>query len=468
MLRTAAPRALGLCLVLSVVAAASCSDEEANVTTGVGGGAGAASTDGGGGVAARGGATSLPVLPAANAVGPGDPTFTGQARFFWDAWGTEVLDEWPPTDFMLGLMQSEPEVFGNQFAAFGFLPDPNDDLPVGFKRGLVDPTKVHETCALCHVGKLADGTLWLGAPNLELDFGRFGVEVDKRWVAAGHPSRLTELEKSKALALGPGRTNAESSDYPFVVPADFPMYFNLGQRTHMNYLGTGANVRTEVYFSIYTFGAGSPNDDTAIVKFPKESRVDDFATFLGSLAPPPAPPEDPALVAAGRAAFDKAACGSCHHVDALPKDDIVPLDAMGTERAATDPKFPRGSIATDPEHWNLDFGPAGGAGGSSGGDAGFGDLIGFIFAHSLTVGESDGYRALDLHGVWLSPPYLHNGSVPTLDDLLRPAAERPTTFMRGSFTVDTTQRANGNGGHEFGVDLSADEKTALVAYLKSL
>ena len=47
--------------------------------------------------------------------------------------------------------------------------DPNDDLPIGFKRGLSDSSKVHETCAMCHVGKLPDGRIWFGAPNLELE-----------------------------------------------------------------------------------------------------------------------------------------------------------------------------------------------------------------------------------------------------------------------------------------------------------
>jgi hypothetical protein len=63
---------------------------------------------------------------------------------------------------------------------------------------------------------------------------------------------------------------------------------------------------------------------------------------------------------------------------------------------------------------------------------------------------------------------LHNGSVPTLEDLLSPAASRPQQFGRANFTVDVTVLGNGNAGHEFGTTLSADDKTALIAYLKSL
>ncbi|MFY0540739.1 hypothetical protein [Nannocystis pusilla] len=35
------------------------------------------------------------------------------------------------------------------------------------------------------------------------------------------------------------------------------------------------------------------------------------------------------------------------------------------------------------------------------------------------------YKARPLNGIWASSPYLHNGSVPTLHDLLLPAAQRP-------------------------------------------
>jgi hypothetical protein len=94
-----------------------------------------------------------------------------------------------------------------------------------------------------------------------------------------------------------------------------------------------------------------------------------------------------------------------------------------------------------------------------------------------------------LDGVWLRGPYLHNGSVPTVADLLEPAAARPKVFYRGydvidvgrlgflssgpeaeaaGFRYDTTLPGNGNQGHEYGTGLSADEKQALIEYLKVL
>jgi hypothetical protein len=71
-----------------------------------------------------------------------------------------------------------------------------------------------------------------------------------------------------------------------------------------------------------------------------------------------------------------------------------------------------------------------------------------------------------------SAPYLHNGSVPTLDALLSPPDKRPATFPVGlpgqHFTFDTSIPGNRNGGHAFGIDLAPEDKTALIAYLKSL
>ncbi len=101
------------------------------------------------------------------------------------------------------------------------------------------------------------------------------------------------------------------------------------------------------------------------------------------------------------------------------------------------------------------------------------------------------YESRVLQGIWATAPYLHNGSVPTLADLLKPAAERPASFTVGrAYDLDrlglaTTQpagprstitttgceaRASGNSrcGHEFGTTLNPDEKAALLEYLKTL
>ena len=86
-------------------------------------------------------------------------------------------------------------------------------------------------------------------------------------------------------------------------------------------------------------------------------------------------------------------------------------------------------------------------------------------------------------------PYSHNGSVPTLRDLLEPVDRRPTSFCRGynvydpvnvgfessapkaanaGWRVDVTVRGNGNQGRPYGTDLTGAEKQALLEYLKTL
>ncbi len=104
-------------------------------------------------------------------------------------------------------------------------------------------------------------------------------------------------------------------------------------------------------------------------------------------------------------------------------------------------------------------------------------------------GDKKPYPARPLAGVWASPPYLHNGSVPTLSDLLSPPAMRPVKFGIGYreydpdkvgyrtdtttanplvHEYDTTVSGNSNGGHAYGTDLPAEDKAALIEYLKAL
>lgn len=407
---------------------------------------------------------------AANMVDEDDPRFRGQQYFLHETWGGELGGGWPPAAFLLELMETDPEVFGDQFASFGFVPDPSDDFPVGLKRGTHDPEQIAETCALCHVAPLPDEGLWLGAPNMNLDIGLFRAEVNDRWVAAGNPPLHDALMDQKLRSLGPGRFRAETASYPVAVPAAFPVYYDLGERTHLNYLGTGRNLRTEVSFSIFTAGAGNPNDDDAPVPFPDRDVIDAFVAFLGTMAAPQAPPRpDPTLVERGRAVFEEARCGACHHVGDLAADGVVTIDSGpgGLERfPGDDPDFPRGSIRTSALHRVLIDGDDGEGPGE---DRGLANLVNFIVRNGLAVRQTDGYRVNDLRGLWQSAPYLHNGSVPTLHDLLRPAAERPVTFaVAGGFVVDTREPGNGNEGHEFGAELSSADRDALVEYLLSL
>jgi mono/diheme cytochrome c family protein len=118
------------------------------------------------------------------------------------------------------------------------------------------------------------------------------------------------------------------------------------------------------------------------------------------------------------------------------------------------------------------------------------------FGLPIGVRELRAYKARPLAGVWATPPFLHNGSVPTIYQLLSPQAERATTFYKGSFEYDprhlgyrteafanaflfdTRLTGNHNSGHEFragergngviGRLLQPQERWALLEYLKVL
>lgn len=116
------------------------------------------------------------------------------------------------------------------------------------------------------------------------------------------------------------------------------------------------------------------------------------------------------------------------------------------------------------------------------------------------------YKGRSLNGIWATAPYLHNGSVPTLYDLLLPKKRegdpeegeyRPDHFQVGSrefdpvkvgfktegyegFRFTTGRRGDDNGGHEYAAGrtpqpngeilpaLSAEQRKDLLEYLKTL
>ncbi len=96
-----------------------------------------------------------------------------------------------------------------------------------------------------------------------------------------------------------------------------------------------------------------------------------------------------------------------------------------------------------------------------------------------------GYESRSMNGIWATAPYLHNGSIPNLYELLWPEA-REATFYVGSLVYDpvkvgyvsdasgggvlfdTTAPGNSNKGHIYGSTLTDNQKYDLLAYLKSM
>jgi mono/diheme cytochrome c family protein len=114
---------------------------------------------------------------------------------------------------------------------------------------------------------------------------------------------------------------------------------------------------------------------------------------------------------------------------------------------------------------------------------------------STTLPPNQVFKAAPRDGVWATAPFLHNGSVPNLYEMLIPAAERTKKFYlggdfdpvrvgldtkatSGTFLMDTTLAGNSNAGHSFengprgngviGPLLTEDDRWAIVEYLKSI
>jgi mono/diheme cytochrome c family protein len=111
----------------------------------------------------------------------------------------------------------------------------------------------------------------------------------------------------------------------------------------------------------------------------------------------------------------------------------------------------------------------------------------------IPSGPPEAYKARPLEGIWATAPYLHNGSVPNLYELLLPEEKRTKQFCVGTrefdpmhvgfvmmtdaeckaknlHWLDTSMAGNRNTGHAgpgFGVK-SEEEIWALVEYMKSL
>lgn len=186
--------------------------------------------------------------------------------------------------------------------------------------------------------------------------------------------------------------------------------------------------------------------------------------YVSDLAPPKYPFAVDATLAEAGAATYAATCAQCHDANGTRANGAIPIDEIGTDRARLDAWNERSAAALNA----------------------FGEGHGWKFSGFRP--PSSGYTAPPLDGVWLGAPYLHNGSVPTLADLLEHPASRPTRFWSGydvydqarvgfvsdgadarrlGTPFDTTMPGNGNGGHAYGTTLSAAEKRALLEYLKT-
>ena len=208
-----------------------------------------------------------------------------------------------------------------------------------------------------------------------------------------------------------------------------------------------------------------------------EDDFKDIYAYLMSLRPPKYTGTINHELANNGERLFNATCARCHGTygdHAVYPDIRIPIDEIGTDpvRLAALPVEGRQKYAVS---WFAHHGEPG---------------------EQHTVVKPDGYVAPPLDGVWASPPYLHNGSVPTLWHILNPET-RPTIWRRSGEQIDsekvgfeievvsripltqsdiavrrqyfdTEKFGKSNRGHLFPNDLTDHEKSAVLEYLKTL
>lgn len=305
-------------------------------------------------------------------------------------------------------------------------------------------------------------------PLDSLDWANYSFVLIPKTRAALHLAEHELGWMDKKPAWGPGRDDAFNlpkfilSQTPWddtVGNTDFPAIWRLGDRKG-GLLHSAGEAKT-LYAVVATSAVGIGS--LPLQGF--EARNKWLEAFIGRLEPPAFPGAiDPTLSDRGKTVYAER-CASCHAEAGAKTGTVIPLAEVGT----------------DPEHvvaWQQR-------------DA---DRMNFVVAtlgadHAEVQGAQGGYVARPLVGTWLLGPYLHNGSVPTLRDLLSTPEQRPTMFYRGydvvdleqigfvstgpaaaanGFRFDTALRGNANSGHNYGTDLGEADKRALIEYLKTL
>jgi hypothetical protein len=426
-----------------------------------------------------------------------------------------------------------PEGAPHDYSAYGLLSEPGHAWPIGIseRRQVID--LVAPNCAFCHVGTVrtsqeAQPTLYLGAPGHTIDLEGFfkflfDVAEDPRFTADAlmpyieQASDLSPLDRylvskqaipllrqelhrqSRLLGylfaeshpkMGPGRVDtfnpykathfmydmAKLPDEELYGTADFPSIWQQGPRQGMklHWDGNNSDVRQRNFSA--SMGAGTTPVTVDIASLQRLER------WLWDLPVPQYPfPVNAELAAAGKLVYDQS-CYSCHARNNFGPESqersettvgqVVPLEEIGTDpyrlwSFSRELNIQLSTMRTDHPDYHL--------------------------KSSLMT---NGYANMPLDGIWLRAPYLHNGSVPTLADLLEPAANRPREFYRGydvydqekvGFMTNVPQegwrkyflfrthddagnpiKGNSNAGHEYGTSLTPEQKRALLEYMKTL
>jgi hypothetical protein len=437
---------------------------------------------------------------------------------------------------------------GRGYSSFGLVyeqgADPRYALPYGVSmRNFRGIDVVYLNCGACHIGSVRDAPgaparVIPGMPAHQFNLGAWGtfltsVALDEKFTGqrlldqiqamqdnshrlvdkpdcinrlifkyyAAYLAREQLITLRQRLAFidtstwGPGRVDTFNApkallNFPmqYADPkelmgnVDFPSVWNQAPRRGMQLHWDGNNTSVDERNLSAAFGTGAypPNLDT--------DRVLRMANYLETAKPPAYPyPIDTELAAKGAPVYQEY-CARCHGTREPPfrSSPPQPNELVGTV-------IPIAQIGTD--RWRLDSYTWPLAVNQSTLYAGYEKDWGFDPPYPQRFRyfrKTNGYANSPLDGIWLRAPYLHNGSVPNLRELLEPVSARSKLFYRGNdvydpqnvgfvstvaeegghkfFVFDTAKKGNGNAGHEgpdYGTSLPPEEKRALLEYLKT-
>jgi hypothetical protein len=402
-----------------------------------------------------------------------------------------------------------PEHVGGQggYQAFGFVWEKEHDTPIGLPVEIVGFPRIGLNCGLCHIGSVrasadAPRQILVGAPNSTLDAQRyfrflFAAASDPRFTA---DELIPAIERQQSVSFldqillryliipqmrdgllaqkaqlwwmdtvpdwGPGRVDpfnpakVQLIHQPWdgtIGAARMVPLWDWNDRNHFGLHRDGLNTSLTEIFLNSAIGNGASNKTIELTGL---KRLQDW---IGGLKPPAYPfPVDAALAAKGEPIF-REQCAECHAFGGARVGEPLPISWLGTDRHRFD-------------SWTTEA------------RDGFNGLDDYDWRYTH-FRKTSGYVAQALDGLWARAPFLHNGSVPTLVDLLRPPAERPRTFYVGydvydparvgffsdgpdaktaGRLFDTALPGNDNAGHLYGTSLSEASKRALLEYLKTL
>jgi hypothetical protein len=407
------------------------------------------------------------------------------------------------------------------YASVGLLSKDGREMPIGLSKVTVGFPRVGINCAFCHTASVRTSpdslpSIVPGAPAHQTSPQRYlrflaATAWDPRFTAA---NLMREIGRNTDLSLvdrilyrfaiipaarrglrqlrddnawmnthpdwGRGRIDPFNSvkfgilEQPVdatIGNSDMVPLWAFGGRSRHNYHWDGLNTSLQEVVLSSALGDGATRQwvdrDFArweVSQGASRSSLRRVYDYVSGLRPPPYPfPIDRPLADTGAAIYQRE-CATCHASSGARHLEVIPA----------------GEVGTDPNRlamWTA---------GATAAYNAYGDRRAWKFSQFRKTG---GYVAVPHDGLWLRAPYLHNGSVPSLRDLLNPPAERPNRFWRGydvfdpttvGFVTqgsdaeregtfhDTSLPGNSNAGHLYGTGLSPVEKQALIEYLKTL